>query len=1109
VVIKDQVARDQAIDPTRSFCVSAPAGSGKTELLTQRLLALLARVERPEQVLAITFTRKAASEMAHRVLEKIEQARTGAPTTAPHESVTRRLAEALLAHADKNEWRLDERSLNLRTIDSFCHELTRQMPILSGMGGAVEPVDDAQPLYEEAVRSFLSSAGEGAAGEGICRLLLQFENRWSRVAEMLVALLERRGDWGTVVGQHQDSIAAESAIRQTLRDLTELRLSAIADMLGSHVAILERLVCDARENLDLPPISLLTAHECIADWRAAAQTLLTKEQTWRKPGGVNKNLGFPAGSEIKSEFVEVLESLSGDDALREALAEILLIPLQEQGDPAWDLVVLVSSLLPALQAHLLVVFQESGAVDHTHVTLAALQALGTDDEPTRLAERLDYQIEHILIDEFQDTSASQALLLERITRGWHEHNENSVMPRTLFVVGDAMQSIYGFRDADVSLFLQARKGQLAGLSLESLELTENFRSRAPLIDWVNETFSELFGATDQPNYGRVRHVWASHSTAKVNEAFSGVKIKLFNEADCGLEGQYLANKIAAVRERSPDTSIAVLVRTRSQAKQIASVLRAAQVPFTGDAVQGLSENSAVMDLLSLTRWLINPADNVAALSLLRSPWCGLGLKAISQLLAAHDERPFDLLAVLSSAPSTLTAEDCRRVRHLEGALCWASSRQDRLALAVWLEQIWLRLAGPQCCNEADRLAIKHFFKAVSAAEEAGVGLEVAWLERHLQTISDGQADNPASIQIMTLHKAKGLEFDYVFLPMLCKKTRGLQRDLVRWHWQELGSVRVLMIAANDGDSAAQSVYNYLNWLQKRKDHEELKRLLYVGVTRAKVAAYLSGSVTWESSDEPPALPEGSLLSVLAKAGKAMCSLEYISPDPTEGEGSSLFIHDNAASTFKRLPLDALTPLQDMERTYTESVASNPDFAAIGKQSNRPERVIGMVVHRVFELLAREEVLPKAGDGRVNHWIKTNIHFHSLPPAQAQSAFERSERLVSLALSCEVGRWILNARSEAYSELELTRLSDNEVTRHVVDRTFYDEASGIRWVIDFKTSEPAEGESLSSFEAREHALYGPQLENYAALVADFPWVTNAPIQKALYYPGIQHLALLNA
>ena len=1107
MVIKDQLARDSAIDPTRSFCVSAPAGSGKTELLTQRLLALLARVQRPEQVLAITFTRKAASEMSHRVLDKLEQARTGAPVTAPHERVTRQLAEALLVHADKNAWRLDERALNLRTIDSFCHELTRQMPILSGMGGSVEPVDDAQPLYEDAVRSFLSRAGEGAAGDGICRLLLQFENRWGSVAEMLIALLERRGDWGTVVGQHQDSNAAESAIRQTLRELTELRLTAITDMLGANVAVLERLLCDARENMDLPPISLLAGHECIEDWRAVAQVLLTKDLTWRKSGGVNKNLGFPAGSAIKSQFVEVLESLSGDDALREALVEILFIPLHEQGDPAWDLVVLVSALLPALQAHLLVVFQESGAVDHAHVTLAALQALGSDDEPTRLSERLDYQIEHILIDEFQDTSASQALLLERITRGWHEHNESSATPRTLFVVGDAMQSIYGFRDADVSLFLQARKGQLAGLPLESLELTENFRSTAPVIDWVNETFSELFGATDQPNYGRVRHVWASHSTAKDNDAFSGVKMKLFSESDADLEGEYLADEIASLREMAPDSSIAVLVRTRSQAKQIAGVLRAARLPFTGDAVQGLSENPAVMDLRSLTRWLINPADNVAALSLLRSPWCGLGLKAMSQLLAAYDERPFDLLAVLSSAPSTLTTEDYRRVRHLESALCWAFSRQDRLALAVWLEQIWLRLGGPQCCNEADRLAVKHFFKAVSAAEEAGVGLDVAWLERHLQTISDEQTDDPASIRIMTLHKAKGLEFDYVFLPRLCEKTRGLQRDLVRWHWQDLGPMRGLLIAANDGDNNAKSLYNYLSWLQKKKDYEEVKRLLYVGVTRAKVAAYLSGSMKLESTDESPALPEGSLLSVLTRANKAMCTLERISPAPDDSNVSSLSINHSAVSKLMRLPLDSLAPLEDIELPHTESGATTPDFAAIGQQSNRLERVVGIVVHRVFELLAREEILPKAGDGRLNRWITSNIQFHSLPAPQAQSAHERIGRLVSLALSCEMGRWIIASKLEAYSELELTRLTGDEAQRYVIDRTFLDEASGIRWIVDFKTAEPAEGESLSSFEARERALYGPQLENYAELIAELSWMTPAPIKTALYYPAIQHFAIL--
>ena len=162
-MICDQSARSDAIDPSRSFCVSAPAGSGKTELLTQRLLALLARVDRPEQVLAITFTRKAASEMTHRVLEKLEQARNDAPVAADHDKVTRRLALAVIEHAKRRGWHLDEDTLNLRTIDSFCHELTRQMPILSGLGGVAEPVDNPQALYEEAVRSFLSAVDDGGS----------------------------------------------------------------------------------------------------------------------------------------------------------------------------------------------------------------------------------------------------------------------------------------------------------------------------------------------------------------------------------------------------------------------------------------------------------------------------------------------------------------------------------------------------------------------------------------------------------------------------------------------------------------------------------------------------------------------------------------------------------------------------------------------------------------------------------------------------------------------------------------------------------------------------------------------------------------------------------
>ena len=147
MIDSDTQIRTTALDPTRSFCVTAPAGSGKTELLTQRILALLPTVDRPEQVLAMTFTRKAAAEMRERLLSKLDEARRRVEVTESYEQQTRDLALAVLAHADERNWSLDPEQFNLRTIDSLCADLTRQMPILSGLGGAVEITEQDRPLF--------------------------------------------------------------------------------------------------------------------------------------------------------------------------------------------------------------------------------------------------------------------------------------------------------------------------------------------------------------------------------------------------------------------------------------------------------------------------------------------------------------------------------------------------------------------------------------------------------------------------------------------------------------------------------------------------------------------------------------------------------------------------------------------------------------------------------------------------------------------------------------------------------------------------------------------------------------------------------------------------
>lgn len=1102
--IADQAARTTAIDPTRSFCVSAPAGSGKTELLTQRLLALLARVERPEQVLAITFTRKAASEMALRVLEKIDQAKRDTPVTAEHEVQSRQLALDLVAHAEDKNWRLDDTTLNIRTIDSFCHELTRQMPILSGTGGLVEPVDNAQPLYEAAVQNFLAQAGEGKVGEGIVELLRQFNNRWSQVSELLIALLGRRGDWGKLVSQHHDPAGAEAGIIRTLEDLTCHRLTLIKERLGTHFQPLIMLANEAQTSLDKAPLSLDGGSESLGDWQTLVGMLLTGQYDWRKPGGVTVRQGFAAKSESKAQFLAILECLREDDLLLEALIELAHLPDTHHDGAAWGLVVLISSLLPVLQAHLLLVFQQAGAVDHTHVSLAAIQALGSDELPTALAQRLDYQIEHMLVDEFQDTSASQAELLSRLMRGWMEHNETGAAPRTLFVVGDAMQSIYGFRYADVSLFLAARRGQMGGVALEPLTLTQNFRSQPRVVEWVNETFSELFGDEDNPHYGRVRHVRASSLLPDRSSTHSGVSIKLFQASDRDREAAAIARQVSEIQRSDPSASIAVLVRAKGHASDIAAALVEAGVPFSGESIQSLAEQPAIESLLSLCRWLANPADMVAALGLLRSQWCGVSLATISALLNAHSLRPLNLLDALQLPPNALPDDERDRLTHLSQALSWAQAKRDRLGLPIWVEQVWLRLGGANGLVEQELRHVECFFNVLRKAEHSGRGLDISWLQQEIAMAAVEAADKAGGVEIMTLHKAKGLEFDYVFMPCLHKRTRALQRDLIRWHWHGDTAQRALLIAGNDGDKDSRTLYNYLKWLQKIKDQEEVKRLLYVGITRARLGAMLSASASWTADEDPPDAPAGSLLDLLLRTDRGAATLEICSVD-SEEEG----IHDDSLNrvaeraSLKRLKHSTLNGLS----VSGEVREAAPAPVATSRAGNRLERVTGITCHRVLELLAKEPSLPAVDDPRVQAWITSNIALHTLTPEQAERAGQRVKELIERALTCETGRWLLSARTEAASELALSRLEGGECKTYVIDRTFMDENTNLRWIIDFKTSEPAEGETMGAFEARESEAHRGQLAGYAELVNAIEWGRDVPVRTALYFPAIQRLTVL--
>src|SRR5437762_11143276 len=174
------------------------------------------------------------------------------------------------------------------------------------------------------------------------------------------------------------------------------------------------------------------------------------------------------------------------------------MPPAEYDDRQWEALEAILALLKPAVAHLKVLFGERGQADFTEFAHGALEALGSVDDPSDLLLSLDQKIAHVLLDEFQDTSLSQFELLTKLTSGWQEGDG-----RTLFLVGDPMQSIYRFREAEVSLFLRARQEGIGSVQLEPLRLDANFRSTPRIVEWVNTTFSSLFPVVEHIDRGAV------------------------------------------------------------------------------------------------------------------------------------------------------------------------------------------------------------------------------------------------------------------------------------------------------------------------------------------------------------------------------------------------------------------------------------------------------------------------------------------------------------------------------------------------------------------------------------------------------------------------------
>jgi ATP-dependent helicase/nuclease subunit A len=1214
----DAPARQQALDTRASWIVEAPAGSGKTGLLMQRYLKLLAEPEvaQPEEVLAITFTRKATAELRARILHELEFAWADKPLADPTNAfaaATREFAQAALLRDNQLGWQLLENPhrLRIRTIDSVCTEIANSLPLLSGSGAGRTPVEDADPLYLLAARRTLLQLGgsDTSLHNALRTVLLHRDASFPDCERLLTRMLATREQWAELVPLDRASLTddiLENEVRPRLeRSLETIVCSGLtravnalpAPALQELTQLAQRLSIEPGYKGAESPIAFCTSRneppesrvEHLNHWIALIDLLLTKDGSWRRGFAVN-HIGFTAPKPAKQQLEILIADLS-TDSIRDALCSVRDLPPARYPDEQWHVAKALFRLLLHALAELKVLFAERSECDFVEYALAAREALHTDTGAADLATASGATLRHLLVDEMQDTSSSQYELIHLLTRSWDGHSQ------TLFLVGDPKQSIYLFRQARVERFLRTmREACLGEVPLGVLQLTSNFRSQAALVESFNADFGLIFPSTlnaasgeaidvpfvaatptrstsaasaivwhtevlSNPQAPTNQPVVASHSPNSVIpiavEKPASPSAPGNSAGTLGQEARTIRNivehwqgkELPDNRKRNGDTpekpwKIAVLARTR---KHLAPILAEFQrsddvvpIPYRAVNVEALGDRSEVLDVLALTRALLHPADRVAWLAVLHAPWCGLGLADLLALTGeASTENNRLIISALAEARAQYLSPEGQMLLHRAWpTLQTAAAERGRSNLTTLVARTWRSLGGDSTLTADQLTNVEHFFSLLRSLEQPGAWVDLPTLQQKLDRLFAESTASPNAVDLMTIHTAKGLEWDVVLVPALEKKGQSSRSDLLNWLELDEDSAddtvsSVVLAPIYGKGSDPDKLYTWLNKVRNAREAAERKRLYYVACTRAREELHLFATCKRDASGELKPAPGTLLQSCWPAAARhfepatstTADQLRRSIFDEHEGEAAepayeqTLALAASAQPASKplihRLPL-TFNPLQRFTEAAANALPYLPTSAL--KQSptfDRPEgsfavRAFGNVVHRYLQLLSNRLTTTPSHQllAELPTWeprLLASLRGEGLSPTQCQREASRALAALTSALNDSTGLWILSPQPSATTERTLTSVTAPTLR---VDRTFLAAASPLTagdthlWIVDFKTTEQGSRTS-AKFESDERSKYTAQLESYATAQRTLN-PTTRPIILALYYPLIPRL-----
>ncbi len=1086
----DQAARTRALNPGQSFIVQAPAGSGKTGLLVRRMLKLLCYVDKPEEILAITFTRKATQEMQTRVIEALHKAQTKVKFEN-HESDLEALALATLQQDKKQGWHLLENAqrLKIMTIDALCADLVRRMPLSARFGAMPQIEQDIGALYQQAALNCLSQLQRrgNAINADLTTLLVELEGNASRLQEGLADLLHSRDHWLPLLlhtraqekpiefieSQWQQIVETQLNVADTLfLPSTQQALLTLANYAAGHIPDKHHSRPDSK--ILMAPIedNLSKAEKHLLQWQKIAALLLTQDNKWRSQ--VNINLGFASDCEEKPQLKAILNQYQDDDSLLEQLTQLRRLPSPTFSSKQAAILNALLEVLPALASELFVLMTDQNLTDYAQLTTQAVHALGDNDAPSDLSLILDASLKHILMDEFQDTSPQQLGLIERLCAGWQPNDGKS-----LFFVGDPMQSIYGFRNADVRVFLQVQGQGINDIRPENLVLSDNFRSSSTLVDWVNQQFPSVLSPHNSPELGAV--AYTPSTPFKTDEG--QIQCHLVIDPNASVEGRVIAQQVLKIQQQDPKQTIAVLARKRGHLLSVAAHLREQGAAFESIELETLGDQACIQDLLALTKLLIHPQDVVAWLSVLRAPWCGLELVDLTHLRNSNEGKA----SLWEVSLDKLSAEGSQRYEFCAATLKQARQAGQQQNLSEQVRSAWLSLNGPACVAEHELTYCEAFFDLLQNLEQRSRHVS----DQQLQQAVDNKkiSSAPNSIKLLTLHKAKGLEFDTVFLAGLCGKAGGNSRSLKLLDWDHSSSLALLAPAAHPGQSNKRH-NDWIKQLAKQREQHEAGRLLYVGATRAQRQLHLFGHLKNEKKK-----PErGSLMHLLwPQLSKQFLQNIHHASAGTLGDNTEAII---LQPSLRRLPINLPKLALPIGIQAQKNIIAGSQIEYEWAQEQA--RIVGVVIHQALQQLGQQPFADWPGLISTADYALPLRQF-GLVNTELDDALVLVHEYLQNTLDDPKAQWLFDvSHQQIEMEWALSGPLRGQISHRVIDRSFVDEM-GTRWIVDFKTS-PHKGVDVERFINEQQKRYQNQLHDYGTLVQALG--SQNPIKLGLYFPALQ-------